>query len=109
MKLKLDDKVIIVIVSILFMIFFLVLFRVTGFRVAAGLILFFLLPVYLILDNFNFSLDEKLVLSFFLSIGVTPTLVYYLGLLISFRFAMFIVFVVLVLIGVLIKRDKKKR
>jgi len=106
-KLKIGKREIIIGLIVLILLFFLILFGITGVRTILGTLLF-LIPCYLILNNFNLELDEKIIFSFFIGIGFFSTFVYWLGLIIgSLRISTVIVFFVLVLIGFLIKRLKK--
>ena len=68
---------------------------------------FFMLPTYLILDNFNLEQDEKLVFSFFGGVGVFSSIAYWIGRFISFKIGIFITFAILVLLSFLIKKYKK--
>jgi len=74
-----------------------------------GIILLFIVPIYFILDNFDLGQDEKIVFSFFLGVGIFPSLVYWLGLFISFRLSIFIAFVVLIVVGLLVRKFYKKK
>lgn len=78
-KLKIGDKEIVLIIGALAVIFFFYLFGITGIRVIiAALVL--ALPFYLILNNFKFELSEKIIFSIYASIGIFPSIAYYLGL-----------------------------
>ncbi len=85
------------------------LFGITGIRIVIGVI-FVSLPFYLILNNFQLAEDEKSVFSVLLGLTIFPSLVYILGLLISFRIAIIIVFLVFISIEValIIVRKSKK-
>ncbi len=109
MKIRLDDKVTIGIILVLIALFSFIFLGFTGFKVIFGMLLVFFLPFYLILDNFDISRSEKVVFSFFIGVGIFPAIVYWLGVLISFKLAILIAFVLLVIIGVLVKRFKRKR
>lgn len=96
---KVGNREIMIGISVMFLIVFSILFGFTGLRFIFGFLAVIILPLYLILDRFKFTTLEKVVYSFFLGIGLVSTLVYYLGILISFRVAIGVVFVVLVGIG----------
>lgn len=81
---------------------FAVLFGLIGALTIAGFIMLFILPFYLILSIFDFEVTEKIIFSIFLGIGIVSTLVYYLGLVISFRIAILIVWLTILFIGFLI-------
>jgi len=109
-KFKIEDKGILIGVGILIILFSLLLFGITGLRVVAGVFLLFLLPFYLILDNFELSFIEKILFSFFIGLGIFPSIVYGLALAInSIRLAIVIAFVLLVGIGLGIKYYKRKK
>ena len=80
----------------------------SGMMSALGIILLFIVPFYLILDNFDLGQDEKIIFSFFIGAGVFPAITYWLGMLISFRIAIFITFIVLIVAGYLVKKYCKK-
>ncbi len=102
-----ETKSVIISLVIASLIFFTVLFGFVGLRTISSLALF-VIPVFLILDNFDFSLGEKTIFSFFLGLGIYSTLVYYTALLIgSIKFAMIIVFVVLTFAGLFLSKFKK--
>ncbi len=73
-----------------------------------GIVLLLILPMYFILDNFDLSDDEKIVFSFFLGAGVFPIFTYWIGMIISFRLAILITFLILVGAGIIIRRSRKK-
>ena len=73
-----------------------------------GIILIFILPTYFILNNFNLDNDEKIVFSFFISVGVFPSIVYWLGTIISFKISILITFILFLISGLLIKKYYKK-
>lgn len=83
------------------------LFGMTGLRVALG-ILFLSLPFYLMINNFDLIYGEKVLLAFIFGLTIFPSLVYLLGLLISFRISIFIVFAFLIIAAIFIKKSKKK-
>ena len=109
-KFKIEDKGILIGVGILIILFSLLLFGITGLRVVAGVFLLFLLPFYLILDNFELSFIEKILFSFFIGLGIFPSIAYGVALLVnSIRAAIVITFVLLVGIGFGIRYYKKKK
>ena len=90
-------------------IFFFVVLGATGLVVFAGTIFLFILPTYLILDNFELPQQEKIVFSFFVGIGIFPSIVYLLGLIISLRIAIAITFILLIVIAFMTKKYMKKK
>ena len=105
---KLDDKATGIIILILIAIFSLKFLGFAGFKVIFGMLLVFLLPSYLILNNFNLERSEKLIFAFFLGIGLIPAIVYWLGVFMSFKLAIAVAFILFLAAGFLIKKIKKK-
>ena len=81
---------------------------ITGLLVALGLMVGYIFVFYLILNNFELDMSEKIVFSFFISIGIFPSIVYLLGLVMSFRIAIAVTFILLIFTAYLIKKLKKK-
>ena len=91
------------------LLFFLIVFGLTGFKLALGISLLYILPFYLILDYFDLDKTEKIIFSFFISIGIFPTFVYYIGILFnSIRISIIVTFVLFLSIGLGLKRLKRK-
>ncbi len=90
------------------MIFFYLILGFSGMMAALGIILLLIVPVYLILDNLDLTQDEKIVFSFFIGAGIFPAIAYWLGMLISFRIAILITFILLLVVAYLIKKYLKK-
>ena len=84
-------------------IFSFVLFGMAGIRVFAGII-FISLPFYLILTNLEFTEGEKIVFSLLLGFTIFPSLVYLMGLVMSFRIAILITFIVFIIVAFLVRR-----
>ncbi len=107
---KIGNKELAIGILVLILLFSFILFGFTGVKVIGGAILLFFLPFYLILDNFDIELWEKIVFSFFIGIGIFPTFVYYLGIVFnSIRIAIVVTFVLLIGAGFVLKRFKKKK
>jgi len=104
-----EDLGFIGIVVAIVLIFFYIILGFSGMMSALGIILLFIVPTYLILDNFDLRQDEKIVFSFFIGVGVFPSIVYWLGLFISLKIAIFISFIVLVAIGFLVGKFLKRK
>lgn len=88
------------------LVFSYILFGVTGIRVVLGII-FISFPFYLMLNNFELTEGEKFVFSILLGLTIFPSLVYIFGLVISFRIAIIITFVVFLSLAIIIKIKKK--
>lgn len=107
MKIRLDDKSTAVIILILIALFSFIFLSFTGFKVIFGMLLVFFLPFYLILGNSNLSQSEKIFFAFFIGVGIFPAIVYWLGVLISFKLAIVATFFILILVGFLLKNFRK--
>jgi apolipoprotein N-acyltransferase len=107
LKIKLDDKTTVGIILVLIALFSFIFLGFTGFKVIFGMLFVFFLPFYLILDNFNLSRSEKVIFSFFIGIGIFPALVYWLGVLMSFKLAIVISFILFIGLGFILKKFKK--
>ena len=107
---KLGNKELIAGIAAVVAIFFLTLFGLTGLKTLAGAFLFFFLPFYLILDNFDLEKSEKIIFSLFIGLGVFSTFVYYLGFLFgSIKMAAAVTFFLLASIGIGLRFFVKKR
>lgn len=105
---NIEDKGFIVISFLAAAIFFYLILGTDGAMSAIGIGLFFLIPTYFIINNFEFSQSEKLVFSFFIGVGVFPSIAYWLGVFIPFKFAIFATFFILVATGIIINNHYKK-
>ena len=87
------------IIVLIILAFFYYILGFSGMMASLGIMLLFIFPIYLILDNLELDQDEKLIYSFFIGVGVFPSITYWLGIFISFRISIFITFAVLVAVG----------
>lgn len=108
LELKSENKILFGIALILVISGSFAIFGFAGLRTILGIIIIMFLPFYLIFDNFNISQGEKIVFAFFASIVLFPSLVYWLGFVVSFRLSIFIIFVMLLLMAYLFKKFYKK-
>ena len=106
---KIENLGFISIAIVVILLFFYFILGLSGAMTALGIILLFIFPIYIILDNFDLGQDEKIVFSFFIGVGILPSLAYWIGLFISFRLAIFITFVVLIVVGLLVRKFYKKK
>jgi len=90
------------------LLFSFMLFGVTGVKVVLGIV-FVLIPFYLIINNFGLTEGEKFVFSILLGLTIFPSLVYILGLVMSFRMAILIAFIAFVVIAILLRNLLKCR
>lgn len=107
---KIRNKEIAISILALILLVMAVLFGFAGVKVIGSAILLFFLPFYLILDSFELELEEKIIFSFFIGIGIFSSFVYYLGIVFdSIKTAVVITFVLLILVGIILKKLKKKQ
>lgn len=110
LNLKLGKREVLIGSILLVLLFFYLLFGITGLRTFIGVVLFFFVPFFIILSNFNLELEEKILFSFFIGIGFFSTLTYWLGFLVgSLRISIILVFSALIVIGIVIKFVKKRK
>ena len=109
MKAEIDKYRIMGIILIVAMAFFYYILGLGGMMSVLGIFLLFIAPMYLILDKFGLEQDEKLVFSFFIGVGILPSLVYWSGLLISFKVAILVSFIILIMTSFLIRTHKVKK
>ena len=109
MNLKKNEKPFFGIVILIFtIIFFYIILGVVGSVSILAIVLFFIFPTYMFLNNFKIDADEKIILSFFIGIGIFPSMVYYLGLIISFKAAIYATFTLMTVLALSFKRFYKK-
>jgi len=108
MNLKIENPGLIGIIIVVILLFFYIILGFSGMMAVLGHILLFIVPIYLILNNFDLGQDEKIVFSFFLGVGIFPSLVYWPATIISFRLSIIISFVVLLITAYLFKKYYKK-
>ena len=106
MKAEMEKYRIIGIILIVAMAFFYYILGLGGMMSILGIFLLFIAPMYFILGNFGLEQDEKLVFSFFIGVGILPSLAYWMGLFISFKIAILASFIVLIIIGFFIRGYK---
>ena len=94
------------ILLLIVLVFSFALFRITGVRIVLGIV-FISLPIYLILNNFELGEGEKFVFSIMLGLTIFPSLVYLLGLVISFRIAIIITFLIIIATAFALRKYKK--
>ena len=90
------------------LLFFYLILGFSAMTAVLGIILLFIAPIYLILDNFDLEQGEKLAFSFFLGAGIFPSIVYWMALFISFKASILITFVVLAAVGYAVGKFWKK-
>lgn len=108
MKVEMEKYKVMGIILIAAMAFFYFILGLDGMISVLGIFLLFIVPMYLILDKFDLEEDEKLVYSFFIGVGILPSLAYWAGLFISFKVAILVSFIILIITGFLIRTHKVK-
>ena len=83
-------------------------FGLAGIRVFATII-FISLPFYFIFDNFELDVAEKFVFALLAGCTLFSGLAYLLGLLISFRISILIVFLALLSVAFIIRKFRNKK
>jgi len=95
---KIENLGFIGIIMFVVLAFFYFILGFSGMMAVLGIILLFVVPLYLILDNFDLGQDEKIVFSFFLGVGISS---YYLGLIgLNIKYHAIILPLVLILVGI---------
>ena len=84
------------------------LFEMMGLRLFFGILLVYFIPLYLILGRFSLDGGERAIFSFFGSLGLVPLLIYYFGMIGSFRMGLVGTFVLLMLVGLVLDWRKIK-
>lgn len=102
-----EDLIFFGIVTAILAVFFYYILGISGAVSALAIALIFIVPAYLILDNFELGKDEKIVFSFFISTGIFPIFSYWLGTVMSFKLAIIITFAILIAAGILVRRFRK--
>ena len=103
-----NDMLIGIICGIILLLFSYAIFGMTGARTMAAIIILFFIPSYLIINNFELEKDEKIIYSFFLGIGIFPSIAYWLGIAISsLSYASLITFVMLIAISYAVRKLRK--
>ena len=107
-ELKYKNSVLPGIILIVISVFSFLILGFTGLRTVLALLAAMFLPFYLILNNFDMAQSEKFAFSFFIGIMLLPSLVYWLGFVVSFRISILIVFAVLLAAAYLIKKFRRR-
>ena len=92
------------IIVLIILAFFYMILGASGMMAVLGIVLFFVVPFYLMLNNFELEQDEKLVFSFLIGVGLFPSLVYWLGIFISFKVSIFITFAIYIIVAYLFSK-----
>lgn len=109
-KLKIGTKEIAIIIIVIAAVFFFVIYSWIGLRLFFGILLLFFLPFYIILDSFELKLEEKLIFSFFIGLGIVSLVVYYFSkILVSFRLSILACFIFLMAGSIIFRKFYKKK
>jgi len=106
---KINNKNLAIAALLMILLLSFILFGVTGFRTIFGMFLLLFLLIYLILSNFKLGGDEKIFFSFFIGIALFPLLVWYLNRIVpSLRVTILVTFILLILIGLFLRKRFRK-
>lgn len=105
-KLGNGNKMLLAIMLGFILVFFLLRFGAIGLRTILGIIILFFAPIYIILNRLELDPIEKVVFTIFLGVGIAGTIVYFLGIFISFRIAIVVTGISLFIIGFLVNKIK---
>ena len=64
-------------------------------------------PFYYVLDNFDITLNEKIIFSITLGLTLFPSFAFLIGFLVPFKVSIIITFIILTVISFIIKKLKK--
>lgn len=109
LRLKSENSIFLGSVLIFVIIVSFLMIGTAGLRIFLGVLILMPLPFYLFLDNFDFSLNEKIFFSFFISITIFPSMVYWLGFVLSFKISIAVAFLLIAMISIIIKKWLKKQ
>lgn len=84
-------------------------FGFTGFKTLALLVLIYFVPMHMIMSKFALTPGENVIFSFALASAIVPTITYYLGFLVGMKWAIWIGFIILLVIALLVNKDKFKK
>ena len=89
--------------------FILIFFKWAGLSVVFGMFFFFFLPTYLVIKNLDLTPIEKAFFSFFIGLGLFPTVTYYLAILVgSMRISIVLTIIILISLSLLFNWKFKK-
>src|SRR3989338_10612483 len=114
MKLQIDKEKIesiqigsLIILAVIVLFYFIL--GLQGALSALGIMVFFVLPFYFLMNKLNLGEDEKLAFSFFIGAGIFPAIAYWLGIFISFRVSIFITFISLIVVAFILNKYHKNK
>lgn len=109
LKMRLGIKELTILILIVSFAFFYFTYNWIGLRLFIGSLLLFFVPFYIFLDSFDLAVEEKLIFSFFIGIGVVPVLVFYFTrILVSLRLSMLVCFILLIIGSLVFRKFYKK-
>jgi len=108
-ELKVGTREISIGILIAILLFSFMVYGTSGTKVVLTVLVLFFLPFFLILNNFDFTLGEKIMFAFFMSMGTYSTLVYWIGFITgSLKVSAIVSALLLIGIAYLIKAVKRK-
>ena len=105
-----EDKNSIIFVTLIFALmcaFFYFILGRSGALSFFGIVLMFVFPTYIIINNFEMDPEEKIMFSFFIGIGIFTPVAYWIGMFISFRISLFVSMAILIGLGIFLKKFRK--
>ena len=84
-------------------------FGFTGFRTLALIVLIYFVPIHMIMSKFALTPGEIVMFSFALSAAIVPTITYYIGFLVGMKWAIWVGFIILLIIAFLVNKNKFKK
>lgn len=104
-----NDNIFLIGLGIVVILFFTILFGLTGAKLILGISILLFLPIYLILNNFDLKPEEKIIFSIFLGLGIYSSFVYILGLLFnSIGIAVIVTFILLLIVAFLVRKFRRQ-
>jgi len=91
----------------LVVLFFTLLFGIIGFRFAAGLLILYFVPFYLLLSSASLENSEKMVFGLFLSFVFIPSIAYWVGFVVPFRLAIGMAFILVLALALFLRYRKR--
>lgn len=104
-----QNWVIAAVILVIIFLFFGFVYGIIGIRLIIGIFVLYFTPFYFILRNFDLGIEEKILFSLFIGIGVVPIMIYYVSRIVgSLRSSIITSFVLIILIAIGINIYTKK-
>jgi hypothetical protein len=110
LNIKFGTKELMFLILLVSAIFFFINYELVGLRLFVGAFLLYFLPFYIFLDSFDLALEEKLIFSFFIGLGIVSLLVLYLTKIIgSIRISIIVSFIILMGSSLIFRKWYRKK